>query len=815
MANGSLINEFSAYGSLSLIIGGATRHTYQLLDPISVSNSLASVGWPMDDYRDLNSFSNPIGGKPGKIRVAILSGDADDIWNKLAGIAATTSYNWWVALVIGMGVTRGGFFFGPSIPGADVMTNPEHDPEAVYDNLRICGQRRVGPGQVDGSDGITILELADYRYAKAGVKVSKGYNVHAELSEDEFYSATLIDGENKWDWSDILDDLWEKSGISTDAPKPGAFPSAEPEGISFYDTPVLEAYDDVLKLTGHRLVLDRTKILPTFTVGDLEYSGVASDLGSNWHRMVRPFHEQDGVIRLDERGRTESDMRLPKWIAVRFRAVYPQEDTGYDKSNPVFLKWFELENEIAGVDPRMAAAEGFIFYDTEMYVDCDTYATFDAGFLPSPFKGEWQAGVTYTTGDYVTDVPNGEREPKVYKATAGSTGSKPSDTPSSWSEQPAGEYLTPSNDAALDTRFGEMKTLITTKILLAWRNNKTSYQGLLNAIPGMVCEVEHRVRADGIHTLIRDWPWEFWSFGEPDLLSDGGSSGKPVAGQVVCYLGDGFYRIKPIDGPTWTNPVAWPNSPCVPGQACTWQWDEDGQSWSQLTACSGTCTCSEPGEAGAYDAEVRLTACTYPGAGCMGTVTIEWTEDGGGPGVDTWEIVAGSCGPDCAPDEPDRDGSAYGEQLEVDCKRTDRCEDAYPDPANLCDIPLADGDPDTAVSRQLGGGDPGATNNWFLAYQPSKLTMSPGTGVLCIPYWRGLDFDSNDIPERDRWGADLPEKLKQGHFYMIVEAEQPLMLVYMPTAIECCPNGSIKISQFTPLIMEGFACNPKFDPCPT
>lgn len=346
-----------------------------------------------------------------------------------------------------------------------------------------------------------------------------------------------------------------------------------------------------------------------------------------------------------------------------------------------------------------------------------------------------------------------------------------------------------------------------------------------------------------------------------------------ILGYTDCYLGNGWYRVRPAtmlepvypaldlvetwcstsvyiwseDDSAWTLETACSSGcssspptddgstdgerreveclsdfepdPCKPASTgCLWQWDEPKSVWVKLRdGCSVpgelACTCTEPPADGDFDGQECTTECTP--VSCSGTVTWTWTEGADGQ-TDYW-LKSSSCidtfcdAPE--PAEPDPH-PGYGTTTTTNCQHNSLCDESWDDPPDLCDVidrcPTAD--PDSVVSRQAFDEQTG----WVLAYHVSKMTLPDATQVVMSPW---VDPEETwNLPE-GRWNSsfsdDAPDWAKQGQdCYQIVEAQLPLQLLQIPNAFACCPDGSIKVTSYATAIIEGFACRDIPDPCP-
>jgi len=288
---------------------------------------------------------------------------------------------------------------------------------------------------------------------------------------------------------------------------------------------------------------------------------------------------------------------------------------------------------------------------------------------------------------------------------------------------------------------------------------------------------------------------------------------KAVLGKVSCYLGNGWYRITPLEmadpdypGKDLLNGV----SPCKSSGGTTYTWDEATESWGGTDNCGSGCSSAEPGGDGDFDGQTCFEPCESDGA-CTGNATWTWTQYGGGsPGdPDDWVETTPCTGSHCAAPKPTSPGSTYSETTTTPCQRNTMCEHNYDDPASLCEVAQScpPRDPDSVVDRQAGTGSTG----WVLAYQVSKLTLTTNTQVLLIPYTSPTQWST---PKSVKWSSDCPAWAQHSaDCYQIVTAALPLNLVFVPTTISCC-DGSPKITAFSTMIVEGLSCGSYTDPCP-
>lgn len=73
-------------------------------------------------------------------------------------------------------------------------------------------------------------------------------------------------------------------------------------------------------------------------------------------------------------------------------------------------------------------------------------------------------------------------------------------------------------------------------------------------------------------------------------------------------------------------PISGPGSGCAGN--CQWQWAEMPMTWSQITFCSGGCSCAEPSFPGTVDGQIAYTNCTGASTACCnGYIDVRITRE--------------------------------------------------------------------------------------------------------------------------------------------------------------------------------------------
>jgi len=170
----------------------------------------------------------------------------------------------------------------------------------------------------------------------------------------------------------------------------------------------------------------------------------------------------------------------------------------------------------------------------------------------------------------------------------------------------------------------------------------------------------------------------------------------------------------------------------------------------------------------------------------------------------------------CAAAVPDFDGAVDGEQTTTNCYLNGL--GAYVvenlDPLSQCCMPGEEGDPDNVPRQSPVKADPGETLPIFykepvLAYQINKLTV---TGIY------GETLEGAAQPGTLVWmqtfqTGQYSNLTKSETHYAILQFQREAISVSIPRAIQCCDDGSIKITDYQHMV-EGIYCGQTSEPCP-
>lgn len=293
---------------------------------------------------------------------------------------------------------------------------------------------------------------------------------------------------------------------------------------------------------------------------------------------------------------------------------------------------------------------------------------------------------------------------------------------------------------------------------------------------------------------------------------------------------------------------------CVPlcyASTCTWTWTQDGggvgvDDWvvSPTNNCEneaggddpnspgsyvhGGCDCQKPAGNGTEYGETKVTACAASDCSTETPPEATWTwkldppTNHFGTYTPYWELTTdcGDAGGDdasCRAVEPNIDTSGLGDGATstVQCYPSGLCSwvtENYDPPDPCCLIDDLSVDPDL-IPRQKPYTNPAVNvspNTYgdpVRAFAIDKMTMpgsfdltvNPGTYCFMMPLKTGQFAPNDEVASESHWA--------------IVQWQRELIGAYIPTAITCCDDGSILISAYSSMIVEGIPCAGSTETC--